>query len=230
MSATLTSNQLIALLAIYRGTFENELPVGTRNRDLQVLGQRDLIVRSLGTSRSSSTYHATEKGKQLVNSLLSVAGAIASVPGVASVSLSEGIIDVCIDRPGGLSVVEAGHHRQVGPLSGFSTMHTGGAFVVEPDDGKGLILSDVEGDKARVNGGSFFLVGDASVALSPKTEESADFGPVKLVDVDMTLLATEQEATDVATERAKSNVGGRYVVLKAVAMHEVAVPIKSTRL
>lgn len=218
----ITANQLMLMLAVYRGTLENELNAGTRANDMKVLGQLGLVVRA---RNHQSTYDLTEKGNQLVVAVLAVASTIGSNP-IANISVSQGSVDVELQ---GQQMVCNGP-ALLGRLDHFPTMHHGD-FQVE-DTGNALLqLSDVEGDAGRVDGGTFFVVAAAGVRLNPKAESSdEDFGTVELTKIDPVILATEQEATDIAVNRAKSEVGSRHVVLKAVALHEVAVPIKSRRL
>lgn len=219
----LTINQLMALLAIARGTLENELTCGTRTRDIQQLGRLGLVVRR---TNQGSTYDTTERGNSLIEALKTVSGELA-FNAADDVVVDGGIVNLMAPI---IDAALMGRGTIPGPLSRFASM-VHGDFQVEADDGRGLQLSDVEGSTARVNGGTFFLVAEAGVEILPSAEGSdADFSGVRVQKVDTLVHSTEQQATDVAVERAKAQVGSRHVVLKAVAMHEVAVPIKSTRL
>lgn len=220
----ITVNQLMLVLATYRGTLENELSVGTRSQDMKVLGQAGLVQRAM-PARNGSTHRLTVKGAALVNALLDVAQGVAEDHTVGLVVADEsGTLPVHVNCRSALVPVVDGN-----PLDRLGTMPYG-AFVPE-DNVPGIALSDVEGDKGRIAGGTFFIVAEAGVELQPKAEGSeADFSGIKLAKVDMTVHGTESKATEVAAERAKSDVGSRHLVLKAVAMHEVAVPIRSVRL
>jgi hypothetical protein len=220
--SSLTVNQMILLLAVARGTVDNELYCGTRTNDLKVLGRHGLIVRRV---TPTGTHDVTPRGQRLVDELRNITGAFVANDGMLN---RRQLQELSIQ-------VDAGDLREcVGSaltgLAGFANL-VHGNFQVEPDEGKGLRLSDVENGKARINGGSVFLVAEANVTLAAPIEGSgAEFGPIKFETIDLTVHNTEEQATDVAVDRAKAQVGSRHVVLKAVAMHEVAVPIKSTRL
>ncbi len=62
----MTANRLMTLLALYRGTYENELKVGTSGPDLA-----HLVAEGLATSgRGGRDYDLTDEGRALVDAVL----------------------------------------------------------------------------------------------------------------------------------------------------------------
>lgn len=229
----LTTNQLILLLAAHRGTLDNELHVGTRFGDLKVLGRLGLVVRKVGSN--GSTYDTTGRGDHLAGILQvtterylagdrslnrhqlveQFAAQRAAQPDLSTMTLAIDASDVRQALSPVLSALAHAHH---------------GSFEPERGDA-GLSLSDMDGDKARVSGGTAFFVAGSEVDVTREGEgDDAGIKGLKLSSFDPTVHGSEELATEVAVARAKSEPGSRHLVLKAVAMHEVAVPIKSTRL
>lgn len=225
----LNANILSTLIAVYRGTLENELYVGTRHNDLKILGQAGLVVRAT-KPRSDTTYQMTERGNTVMNDILTYGSGIINsrmngdgFDQIPSSSESRMVLHVDVDA----SSLERALQND-SPLSRLANMSAG--FTPEASEGKGITLGDVEEDKARLNGGTFFIVAEAGVKLNRKAETLADFESIELLKIDALVHPDEEAATRTAVERSKAEVGSRHIVLKAVAMHEVAVPIKSTRL
>ena len=61
----MTTNQLMMLLDIYRGTFDGSRHMGTVNEDINTLASRGLFKNEIG--------ELSKKGKNLVETLLRVA-------------------------------------------------------------------------------------------------------------------------------------------------------------
>lgn len=206
-------NQTMLLLAIARSTLDNELSTGTKTHDLSVL-------RELGLITNVKTL--TSKGSRVID-IIKLAATTASEGEVREVSVSDGAMDIMtLQSPQRLS-------GALNRLANLDSLSRG----LYPEARKGLTLSEVEGDKARLNGGTFYIVAEADVTLSnAKADDSEEFeaGDIRLAAVNTLIYPSEDTANDVAIGRAKTDVGSRHIVLKAVAMHEVAVPIKSTRL
>lgn len=73
----MTCNQMITLLQIYRGTIEDEMPIGTLKNDLYFLNERKLIVKAFvehevkGTRfRNWMSWRCTTEGREFVEEIL----------------------------------------------------------------------------------------------------------------------------------------------------------------
>lgn len=220
----LNVNQLICLLALARGTLDAELNTGTRRTDLQALRDADLV------KQKGVSWELTDKGSSLIDGLKQFATYFTAGRRV-EMSISNDVLSLDITPYASRlpAMIPPRSLAPVGALAFPSLVH--GDWTPEADDGKGLKLSDVEDNRARLDGGSFFVVAEASVEIEPADEGSdADFKSIRLAKIDPLVHNTEEQATEVAVDRAKAQVGSRHVVLKGVAIHEVAVPIKSRRL
>lgn len=71
----MTSNQLMVLLDIYRGTFYRERHMGTVDTDLATLSHLCLI-ESRGKGYSNGRRDLTERGEKLIKALLGVASLV----------------------------------------------------------------------------------------------------------------------------------------------------------
>lgn len=219
---TLTLNQLMVLLSVHRGTFSNELQMGTYRTDAQRLLDLGLVQRD---SRGQGL-ETSQPGVALIGVLRETAGAFVSAE-TKTVVVSHGGVSVC-----DTSETTRFSRAMAAGLHSLANVHSG-SFSVEQAPSQSLTVSDVEGDVGRISGGTFYLVAGADVKLSKDDDATAVPGCFQggtLVDVDKVLHLTEAAATEVAVSRAKEAVGSRHLVLKAVAMHQVAVPIQSTRL